>query len=445
MNRSGRILLVKLFKAALKEVDPYRGVFSRLEFKEDKLVLSTPKGLLSWPVKRFKEIWILGAGKAALAMAAACEDRLRDRLTSGLIVTPRGYGGKLAGIECLEAGHPLPDRSSLRAGNGLLRRLKEARAETLVLFLTSGGGSALYTVPFPPLTLSDKRKTTELLMKCGADIGELNAVRKHLSWVKGGWSARWAFPATVIHLVLSDVVGDPLAVIGSGPFSPDPTTYGEVWRIFQRYELIPRLPRSVIHHVQKGRKGTLPETPKRGDPCFSRVQEILIGNNRAALEGARKQAEALGYKTFRVSSEIQGEVGTLARFYGAALREKVRLKRGRGRPLCLLAGGEPTVIVKGKGKGGRNTELALAVAREIRGLEGVFFMSVGTDGCDGPTDAAGAWVDGKTWDRAIQKGLDPERFLAENDSYAFFHLIGGLIKTGPTGTNVMDLHIALID
>jgi hydroxypyruvate reductase len=439
-----RFIALSLFSAALEGVDPYRSLFTRLRIQKDELEVLTRRGSRRFPLKKFKEIFVLGAGKAARAMACACEDRLKDCLFSGLVIVPYGQGARFSRVRVVEAGHPLPDRSGLVAGKHILSHLQKATAKTLVLFLTSGGSSALYTVPTPPLGLKDKQKTTERLLKAGATIQELNAVRKHLSLVKGGWSARWAHPATVINFVLSDVVGDSLEVIGSGPFAPDPTTFEKAWEIFLRYDLIPRLPQRVIGHVQKGRKGQVAETPKKGDPCFSKVTQTIIGSNRSALEAARKKAEALGFKTYLLSAEMQGEVRALAQFYGGALREVARTADRRKRPLCLLAGGEPTVIVKGKGQGGRNTELTLAVAREIQGLKGIFFASLGTDGTDGPTDAAGAWADGKTWERARKKGLNPERFLEENDSYTFFQTVGGLIKTGPTGTNVMDLHIALI-
>lgn len=433
----------KILRAALAEVASHQAVCRCLTLTKNILRFKTASEWRVIHLQRFKRLVVLGAGKAAWPMAAACEELFGDRLDEGVIITKYGQAGKLNKITCLEAGHPLPDRAGLSASRRLLSLLQEAGEDTLIVFLTSGGCSALYTVPHPSVTLAHKRKTTDLLLRSGATIQELNAVRKHLSMVKGGWSAYWSAPATVVNLVLSDVVGDALEVIGSGPFSPDPTSFGQAWGIIEKYGLARKVPPSITAFLKKGGKGRLPETPKIGDPCFSKVTHSLIATNRLALKAAEKEARRLGYQTYLLTSQIQGEAKTLARFYGAAVREIVEWSKRPSKPLCLLAGGEPTVTVTGTGLGGRNTELALAVAREIQGLENVFFVSIGTDGTDGPTDAAGAWVDGRTWLTAVKKGLDPERFLAENDAYTFFQKTGGLIKTGPTGTNVMDLHICL--
>lgn len=416
-----------IFRAALEAVDPYRCVRSSLEGMDLR-----------------GRTFVVGMGKASVQMAKAAEDILGDRIEEGLVVTKYGHGGKLRRIKVLEAGHPVPDQAGTRAAEEILKVALRAGEGDILLCLISGGGSALTPLPPEGITLEEKRRTTELLLRCGARIEELNAVRKHLSRIKGGRLAEAANPARVVSLVLSDVVGDPLEVIASGPTVPDPTTFEDCILIARKYGIWEELPSSVRLRFEMGAKGILPETPKPGDPAFSSCKNTIVGNNRTALEAARKEAEVRGYKALLLTSFLQGE----AREVGRALASVVKEVRKSGEPVeppaCLLCGGETTVTVRGKGKGGRNQELALAMVGELAGLEGVLVLSAGTDGTDGPTDAAGAFVDGGTSKRARKLGLEPDDYLRENDSYNFFRALGDLFVTGPTGTNVMDLQIALI-
>jgi hydroxypyruvate reductase len=377
-------------------------------------------------------------------MASACEKIFGGRIRGGLVVTKYGHGRGLKHIRVAEAGHPVPDRAGRRGAREMLSFLRQAGKEDLIIFLTSGGCSALLPAPVPTVSLKDKQKLTDLLLRSGASIHEINTVRKHVSGSKGGRLARAAFPATVVNLIVSDVVGDDPDIIGSGPFMPDPSTYRDSWAVLEKYRLIRETPMAIRAWLRKGLAGTVEETPKPGDPLFERVTNLILINNRQALMAAAARAKSLGFKPLLLTSGLEGEARALAKFYGAVAREIRQSGHPVRPPVCLLAGGEPTVTLKGRGLGGRNTELALAVAREIKGLPGATFLSAGTDGTDGPTDAAGALVDGQTWTQAEKKGLSPEKYLEENDSYNFFKEAGGLMITGPTGTNVMDIHILLL-
>jgi len=416
-----------IFRTALEAVDPYRCVSSFLEG-------------MDLPGRTF----LVGMGKASVQMAKAAEDILGDRVEGGLVVTKYGHGGELRRIKVLEAGHPVPDEAGMRAAEEILSVARKTGQRGTLLCLISGGGSALTPLPPEGITLEEKRRTTELLLRCGARIEELNAVRKHLSRIKGGQLAKAASPARVVSLVLSDVVGDPLEVIASGPTVPDPTTFEDCIAVVRKYDIWNELPRSVRLRFEMGARGDLPETPKPGDPAFSSCENVVVGNNRMALEAARREAERRGYRTLILTSVLRGE----AREVGRVLASVVEEVRKNGEPVrppaCLLSGGETTVTVRGRGKGGRNQELALAMVRELAGLKDVLVLSAGTDGTDGPTDAAGAFVDGRTLRRARKLGLEPDDYLRENDSYNFFEALGDLFVTGPTGTNVMDLQIALI-
>ncbi|HID12193.1 MAG TPA: glycerate kinase [Candidatus Latescibacteria bacterium] len=417
-----------IFRAALEAADPYRCVRGALEG------LDLPEG---W-------VFVVGMGKASVPMARAVEEVLAGRIAGGAVVTKYGHGGKLGWIKVHEAGHPIPDEAGIRAAGELLEIARGAGEEDLVLCLISGGGSALTPLPAEGVTLEEKQRTTELLLCCGARVEEINALRKHLSRIKGGQLAKAAHPARVISLILSDVVGDSLEVIASGPTVPDPTTFGDCVTIARKYDIWRYLPETVRFRLEWGARGEVSETPKPGDPTFSRCENILVGNNRRALDAARSEAERRGYRTLLLTSMLQGEAREVAKFLAAVVRE-VRASGNPVRPpACLLSGGETTVTVRGKGEGGRNQELALAMVRELTGLEGVVALSAGTDGTDGPTDAAGAFVDGETLKRAQALGLEPEAYLRENDSYNFFRVLGDLWVTGPTGTNVMDLQIALV-
>jgi hydroxypyruvate reductase len=375
-------------------------------------------------------------------MAAALYDILGERLTGGLAVTKyehRDSSLDTGSVEIVEAGHPLPDEAGVVGTQQIADLLARTSARDLVLAIISGGGSALMTLPAPGLSLADLQGTTDLLLRCGATIVELNAVRKHLSQVKGGGLARLAAPAPVASLVLSDVVGDPLDVIASGPLSPDTSTFGDAWTVLEHYELVDLVPTPVRQRLRTGLEGDLPDTPKPGDALFQHVHNVLVGSNRQAAEAAAAAAEEQGFNTIFLSTFVEGEAREVARVAAGLAKELVASDRPVPRPACLVWGGETTVTIRGEGKGGRNQELALAAAMAMDGLPGILLVALGTDGTDGPTDAAGAVVTGETVARARSLGLDPAAYLARNDAYHFFQALGDLILTGPTGTNVNDL------
>jgi hydroxypyruvate reductase len=377
-------------------------------------------------------------------MAKAVEEILGDHLTSGRIIVKYGYGMPLDKTHIMEAGHPIPDEAGLEAAGSLLHTIGECGEEDLIICAFSGGGSALLPAPRPPLSLDEKQRTTRLLLESGATIDEINAIRKHLSRSKGGWLAKTAYPAALVSLLLSDVVGDRLDVIASGPTVPDGTTFEDCISIVEKYQLAEKLPKAVMTVFQQGAAGSIPETPKKGDEVFSKVQNLIVGNNRNALLAAQEQAISLGYNTMILSSQIEGEAREVAQVFASIGKEISQSGLPIAPPACVLAGGEPTVTIRGEGKGGRNQELALACAISIDGWDRIALLSAGTDGTDGPTDAAGAMVSGVTCQDARQKGLDPYAYLASNDSYSFFESLGDLVMTGPTRTNVMDIICMLI-
>jgi glycerate 2-kinase len=382
-------------------------------------------------------VWIVAAGKAAAAMAKEASRVFGSRLAGGVVAAPFLAHGLDAKLCAFVAGHPLPSRASLAAGRAAWRLLGRARRGDLVLVLLSGGASSLLVLPAAGISLSDKVRTGQLLLRAGATIGEVNAVRKHLSLLKGGGIVRRAGGARVLGLLLSDVIGSSPSVIGSGPAASDPTTYADAWRVLERYDLLERIPGRVTRRLVLGRRGAIAETLKPGE---RRVRNLVIGDNRLALSAAAAEARSLGLRCQILSSSLRGDTRAAARWFANRLR-----RRRAGSGFCLLAGGETTVVVRGSGRGGRNQEFALALAEELRGLRAVHCLSAGSDGRDGPTDAAGAFVDGSTFDKAIRRGLDPRRFLERNDSYELFRRLSGLFRPGPTGTNVMDLKIAIVD
>ena len=386
--------------------------------------------------RRHARIFLLGAGKASGAMAAAAEEVAGDRVAGGFVVVKDGYGGHLRRVEIAEAGHPVPDARGLAASARLLEVARSAGEGDLVLFLVSGGGSALTLAPAPPITLAEKQEVTRLLLASGAAIGELNAVRKHLSAFKGGQLARAAAPAAVLTLALSDVIGDPLDVIASGPTAPDPTTFADALEVLARRGLSGRVPPSVARRLEAGRAGEIRETPKPGDPLFDRVTNVVVGNNALVTDAAAATARRLGYRTDLTTRELQGEARDVAREFVARAR---RLPP----PACLIAGGETTVTVRGPGKGGRCQEFALAAALELEPTDRLTILAAGTDGTDGPTDATGAIVDAGSIARGSAAGADARRALADNDAYRFLRASDDLLVSGPTRTNLLDLYVAV--
>ena len=381
-------------------------------------------------------VLVLGCGKASAAMARAAETVLGERIAEGFVVVKDGYLVPVRRVALAEAGHPVPDSRGLAASARLLALAEGAREGDLVLFLVSGGGSALTPAPAPPVTLEEKQKVTRFLLASGATIGELNAVRKHLSRFKGGLLARAAWPATVLTLALSDVIGDPLDVIASGPTAPDPTTFATALEVLERRGLRGAVPRSVVGRLEAGARGEIEETPKPGDRVFGRVTNVVIGNNALVTGAAVATAARLGVRPHFLTRELQGEAREVA-------RELVARARQLEPPACLLAGGETTVTIRGKGKGGRCQEFALAAALELHPGERLTVLAAGTDGTDGPTDAAGAIVDESTVARGKAAGADAARALGDNDAYHFLAASGDLIVSGPTNTNLLDLYVVL--
>jgi len=427
-----------IFQAGLRAADPFSAILRHVKFAGQQL----QAGEKRYDLTRVSAIYAIGAGKASARMAQAMEQILGGRL-SGVVNVKYGHAVPLKAVKVNEAGHPLPDEAGVRGTREILRLLEHCDERSLVLFLISGGGSALLPCPAEGLTLDDKQRTTQALLDCGATIQEINAVRKHISRVKGGRLAKAAYPATVVSLILSDVVGDSLDSIASGPTVPDSSKFADCLRVIDRYRLHEMLPPAVRSYLQRGAEGELEETPKPNDPIFHRVQNLIVGSNRLALSAAKEKAEELGYRALILSSLIQGDTREAAGVHAAIAKEVVETGNPVPRPACIISGGETTVTIRGGGLGGRNQEFALAAALGIAGSEGIVVLSGGTDGTDGPTDAAGAMADGTTVQRAKDKGLDPERHLETNDSYHFFRSLDDLLVTGPTFTNVMDLRLVL--
>jgi len=430
-----------IFQAAIAAAQPARALARHLRIDGGSL----HAGKRRYRLDQFHRVFITGCGKATAAMAAAAEKILSARrVTGGVIVVKDDHTAPLKRVEIVESSHPVPDERGVTGARRVAALCEQAGECDLVIALISGGGSALLPLPASPVTLAEKQKTTKLLLACGASIHEINAVRKHLSAVKGGQLARLASPATVIALLLSDVIGDPLDVIASGPFAPDDSTWASAWSVLERYSLASDVPGSVRSRMENGLAGRIPDTPKPGDSCFDRVQNLVVGSNAQAVEAAASRARVLGYRPLVLSTTIEGETRDVARMHAAIAREVAASGRPARPPLCLISGGETTVTLRGNGMGGRNQEFALAAALDIARLDGVLAFSAGTDGTDGPTPAAGALADGRTLDRAVALGLDPNAFLARNDSYRFFEPLGDLVMTGPTGTNVMDIRLMLV-
>ncbi len=430
----------KIFRQGVWAADPGRIISRHVALRENVLHV----GKRTYPLSRFERIFVAGTGKASATMAASLEKILGTWITSGRVNVKYGHGRKLRYIHIQEAAHPVPDENGLKGAQEIVRLLSNLTERDLVIFLISGGGSALLPSPRPGITLAEKQKVTDLLLSCGATIQEINALRKHLSLLKGGGLAKLVSPATLIALILSDVIGDPLDAIASGPTVPDSTTFDDCARILDRYELWERIPSSLALHIREGLSGKREETLKEGDPAFNKVYNLIVGNNLLAMKAAQEVAKTLGYRTLMLSSLVEGETREVAKVHATIAKEVLLSGNPIPSPACILSGGETTVTLRGKGKGGRNQEFALAAALEIAGWEEIVVLSAGTDGTDGPTDAAGALADGRTYKRAKAMGLDPWASLKENDSYPFFEKLGDLLITGPTGTNVMDLHIILV-
>ncbi|RLG53367.1 MAG: glycerate kinase [Thermoproteota archaeon] len=435
MERKAREIMLELLESAIETVDGKKSVISSISLKDECFSVED----LEIPLKG--KVLVIGAGKASGKMAEGVEYVLLDHIHAGHVNVLSGTEGlfNLSKVRTFPAGHPIPDHNTLEGTRKIVELVRGLDESDVVITLISGGGSALMEMPMPGITLEDLNRATRLLLECGARIQEINSVRKHISQVKGGRLARLCYPATVISLIISDVIGDPLDSIASGPTAPDTTTFQDAWEVLEKYDLLKKMPKSIVETLKKGVRGEIHDTPKPGDPVFERVHNFIVANNEKALYAAANQAKALGLNTLVLGSFIEGE----ARHVGQALAGIAQGIKHQNVPISppavVLAGGETTVRVVGSGKGGRNQEVVLGSVEKIADEEGLCIASVGTDGVDGVTDAAGAIADGKTLSRALSLGLKPSTFLNRNDSYSFFLALNDLIFTGPTLTNVMDV------
>jgi glycerate 2-kinase len=450
-SEGGRV--TRILAAAIAAVEPGAAVKRFVQRDGEMLIIS---GRV-YDLQSFRRVVLLGLGKASVAMSEALAETLGARLQSGLVITkhvpkserilkppassPEGASAmspdiqvRANGIEIVAGGHPVPDEGSLEAGKKTIELVSSLGPNDLLFCLISGGGSALVTAPVDGVSLEDIQMSTSALLACGARIDEINTLRRRLDKIKGGGIAQMTKGATIVSLILSDVVGSPLEAIASGPTAPDPATRSEALSILAKYGLEESIPSSILYSLR-----TSPETPRLGDPIFEKVQNVIVGSNLQAAQAALTQAEAEGFHPYLLRTDLQGETRVSAVELATLLRQAWKTGDPAPRPACIVAGGETTVTLKGNGKGGRSTELALAAVSELAGFPGVMLITLATDGEDGPTDAAGAVVTGETFRRAAGLGLHPELFLERNDSYSFFSALNDLLKPGPTGTNVNDL------
>jgi len=437
-NTKIKSILNALLQSSVKAADPGHAMERLIRRKGHHLSVNERQ----YDLSQYQRIVCGGAGKASAHMAQTLERILGGYLEGGMVIVKDGYGTHTQQVQIVEAGHPLPDARGVRATKHILSLARALTKNDLLIVLLSGGASSLLCAPAPDLTLSDTQRTTNLLLRAGATIQDINTVRKHLSAVKGGQLAQ-ATSAHILTVVLSDVLGDDLATIGSGPTVPDPTTFQEAYTILEQHQILRRVPELIRQHLEQGIQGHHPETWKRKRLHAPRHHSIILANNQTALEGVAKEAKRLGLRPYLLDSPLQGEAKELGAILGAMAKDIREFGNPIRPPACLIVGGEPTVTVTGKGKGGRAQECVLAAAQEIAGLPNVVVAGFGTDGTDGPTDAAGAMVDGKTLQRAKKKGLSIETMLEQHDSYSFFSQVGGHIITGPTHTNVNDIYLIL--
>jgi len=438
--QKARSIALQSLEYALIAADPKRLLNSKMRIENSSLHV----GDYTFDLAKFRHVYVVGGGKAGGAMAQAVEEILGNRITAGIVNVPYGSKPKTSIVELNEASHPVPDQAGLEGTRRIMALAELAGADDLMICLTSGGGSSLNPLPREGITLEDKQSLTKSLLKSGAPINELNIVRKHLSAFKGGWLARKAYPALLVNLVLSDVVGDQLDAIASGPTVPDPSTFGDAQKVLEKYGLWLDASVSVRTILSEGAEGILEETPKAANPVFAKVYNVVIGNNRTASQAAAECLKSEGLKTVHFDDPLVGEARQIGRALAKFASNISVCGFSLPKPLAIVAGGETTVTVKGNGFGGRNQELSLSAAMDLEDSETCVIASLSTDGVDGPTDAAGAIVDGFTFQRAVQMGLDPEKFLSENDSYHFFSKLGDVIITGATGTNVNDISVIVV-
>jgi glycerate 2-kinase len=440
MNMSDTIQ--RLIRAALNAVDPAQSVRNLVSRDQGRLSVAG----MRYDLRQYDGVYVVGGGKAGAPMALALSEVLGADLTGGWINVKEGHLIDEPLPETLvihEAGHPIPNEAGQEGARRILDLARQAGERDLVFCLISGGGSALLPAPVEGISLADLQALTGAMLRCGATINEINAVRKHCSQLKGGQLARVASPATVVSLILSDVVGNPLDVIASGPTVPDTTTFGDAYAVLDKFGIVDEVPQNIIARLRAGIAGDIPDTPKAGDPLFDKVQNVIVGSNAIAARAAAAAAREMEYNTLVLSTYVEGEAREIALVGAAIAKSLVAEGWPIARPACVIAGGETTVTIRGSGKGGRNQEMALAAAIALEGWQGITLFTLATDGTDGPTDAAGAIVDGQTLSRARALGLSAADYMARNDSYHFFDRLGDLIRTGPTNTNVNDLLFVL--
>ncbi|MGQ9479664.1 MAG: glycerate kinase type-2 family protein [Thermoproteota archaeon] len=423
-----------------------------LEILEEGLRAADPRESIKETLEKirgeihgYRRVFIIGFGKASVSMAMACEELLGEFIYKGVVIAPDGVNDTgLERIRVLRGTHPLPSERNIESTRELLSTCSGLSREDLVICLVSGGGSALLVLPAEGVSLKDKIRTTEYLLRCGAEIKEINIVRKHLSSIKGGQLLRFLKPAKVISLIVSDIVGDPVEHIASGPTYHDSSTFSDAYRIIMKYGLLEKLPRSVIRRIERGLKGEIEETPKPGEPLFNDVENIIVSNNSKSLMAMKRKAAEIGYNASILTSFSEGEAREIGRFLCGIVKQIHLYNSPARKPACLILGGEMTVTVKGSGKGGRNQELVLSMLSNLIGINNFLVASIGSDGVDGYTDAAGAIADSSTLEKASLLGLNPKDFLNDNDSYSFFRQTGDLVFTGPTGTNVNDFSVIMV-
>ncbi len=435
-----KIIAERIFVAGVQSVLPGKMISDRVHIQDSLLFISE----IQIPLDDLNCIYIIGAGKASAIMAQEIENILGGRITEGHVIVKYGHGCDLKYIKVTEAGHPLPDENGYLAAKKILEIVRKAGSKDLIICLVSGGGSSLLA-DFPEgSNINDIIIINDLLLKCGADIKEMNTVRKHLSQIKGGQLAKAAHPAILVSLILSDVIGDSLDTIASGPTVPDTTTFEDALSVIEKYDLLTEIPDSLLNYLENGIEGIHPETPKPDDPVFSKINNLIIGSNKIALDAALQKAKEFGLNSFIITSELKGDTIRMAE---QIVETAIQFQKDNTikKPCCLLFGGETTLKVSGNGTGGRNQHFALYSALLLKNKNGITLLAAGTDGTDGPTNAAGAVVDTITFEHAKKQDLEIEKYIHDFDSFYFFEKSGGHIITGPTLTNVMDLVILIIE
>lgn len=440
LDQKARELALESLEQALDAVDPKQIIRTKLTLKNS--TFSVDK--YSFDLRKFRHVYVIGGGKASGAMAQGLEQVLGTSITRGLVNVPHGTEQETEIVELHGANHPVPDEAGVKGTRRMLEIVEQAEKDDLIICLISGGGSSLMPLPRNGITITDKQELTNVLLKSGATINEINTVRKHISDFKGGWLAKKAYPASILNLILSDVVGDPLDFIASGPTVPDSTTFTDAVKVLKKYDLWTNAPASVRETLSNGEKKLIPETPKAGDEAFKKVFNVVVGNNRSASMAACDYLKSQQLNAILLTSTMEGEARHIGTMIASIAREISTSSNPVSKPAGIVTGGETTVTVAGTGLGGRNQEIPLSAALKLGKLDGAVVASLSTDGIDGPTDAAGAIVDGKTIAKAMKMELKAEEFLAANDSYHFFSRLGDLIFTGPTGTNVNDISVIIV-